>query len=394
MMRGPRPQPAGPSLLQANLPSMSTPFFAPLGDALRRRIDDGLLPGAVALVHHRGETAFFEAFGARVPGGEPMPREAVFRIYSMTKPIVSLAALILVEQGRLLLTQPVAHWLPAFAHQQVLRDGRQEPVQRAATVHDLLRHTAGLSYGREAGPVQQAYQAARIGSRQLTNAQFAAALGPLPLVHQPGSAWEYSRATDVLGAVLEAASGEPLGALLQRLVLGPLGMHDTGFHVPEAAHGRLAEPFARDPQSGAPILLNDVGAPVPFESGGGGLVSTAKDYARFLALLLGQGTHGGVRLAGRKTIALMVADHLGAIPAAGTILPAGYGFGLGVAVRRADGLAARLGSAGSYGWSGVGGTVFLVDPREDLFALVLAQAPGQLEALGDLLPNVVAGALE
>lgn len=393
MIGASRPLPAGCHPCESTVPMSTTPSFAPLGAALRRRIDDGLLPGAVALVHHRGEVAFFEALGARVPGGDAMQRDAVFRIYSMTKPIVSLATLILVEQGRLLLSQPVAHWLPAFASQHVLRDGRQEPLQREATVHDLLRHTAGLSYAWDDGPVQDAYRAARIGAREFTNAQLAAALGPLPLVRQPGSAWEYSRATDVLGALLEAVSGEPLGALLQRLVLGPLGMHDTGFHAPEAAHGRLAEPFARDPQSGAPVLLNDVTAPVPFESGGGGLVSTAEDYARFLALLLGQGTHAGVRLAGRKTVALLVADHLGAIPAPGAILPAGYGFGLGVAVRRSAGLSVRLGSVGSYGWSGVGGTVFLVDPQEDLFALVLAQAPGQLDALCDLLSNVVLGAL-
>ncbi|KAF1048355.1 serine hydrolase domain-containing protein [Xylophilus sp.] len=373
---------------------MPTPSFAPLGAALRRRIDDGLLPGAVALVHHRGETAYFETFGARVPGGEAMPRDAVFRIYSMTKPIVSLAALMLVEQGRLLLSQRVDEWLQAFANQQVLLpDGRRVPAQRAATVHDLLRHTAGLSYGWEPGLVQDAYQAARIGSRALTNAQLTAALGPLPLAHQPGSAWEYSRATDVLGALLEAVCGEPLGALLQRMVLAPLGMRDTGFHVPERAHGRIAEPFAQDPQTGAAIALADVTVPAPFESGGGGLVSTAEDYARFLALLLGQGTHAGLRLAGRKTIAFMTADHLGAIPAPGAVLPPGYGFGLGVAVRREAGLAPRLASAGSYGWSGVGGTVFLVDPQEDLFAMVLAQAPGQLDALCDLLPNTVISAL-
>jgi CubicO group peptidase (beta-lactamase class C family) len=356
---------------------------------LQSHIDDGLLPGAVAYIQHQGATAFFEAFGARAPGAEAMAPDSIFRIYSMTKPIVSLAAMMLVEQGRLLLTQPVSRWLPAFRGQQVLTAGGLEPVQREATVQDLLRHTAGLSYGWQDGPIADAYRAARIGSRGLTNAQTAAALGPLPLARQPGSAWEYSRATDVLGMVLEAVCNEPLGALLQRMVLGPLGMVDTGFYVPEASHSRLAEPFAKDPLSGAAVTLNDVRAPVPLEPGGGGLVSTAADYARFLSLMLGQGTYEGVRLAGRKTIALMTADHLGDIPVSGTILPPGYGFGLGFAVRRSEGVAARLGSPGQYSWSGMSGTVFFVDPAEELFAMLLVQAPGQLDYLCDLWPNLV-----
>jgi len=365
-----------------------------LRHTLQTHIDDGLLPGAVAYIQHRGATVLFEAFGARAPGAEPMAKDSIFRIYSMTKPIVSLAAMMLVEQGKLLLTQPVSRWLPAFRGQQVLVDGRLEPVQREATVQDLLRHTAGLSYAWDEGPIADAYRAARIGSRGLTNAQLAAALGPLPLARQPGSAWEYSRATDVLGALLEVVCGESLGALLQRMVLGPLGMADTGFHVPAAAHGRLAEPFAKDPLADTAVALNDVRAAVPFESGGGGLVSTAADYARFLSLMLGQGTHDGVRLAGRQTIALMTADHLGGIPAPGTILPAGYGFGLGFAVRRSQGVAARLGSPGQYSWSGIGGTVFFVDPAEELLAVLLVQAPGQLDYLCDLWPNLVCAALD
>ncbi|KQM80424.1 serine hydrolase [Xylophilus sp. Leaf220] len=373
---------------------MTADRFRPLDDALQRHIDQGLLPGAVALVHRRGETVHAAALGARAPGADPMALDTLFRIYSMTKPIVSLAAVMLAEQGRLLLSQPVAHWLPAFADQQVrTADGRRVPAGRPATVHDLLRHTAGLSYAWDAGPVQDDYQAARLGARDLSNARQAAALGALPLVHQPGGAWEYSRATDVLGAVLEAVCQESLGVLLQRMVLGPLGMHETAFHIPPERRGRLAEPFAADPQTGAPIALLDATRAPVFESGGGGLVSTAADYARFLSLLLGQGALGDVRLAGRKTVAWMTADHLGTIPVAGAILPAGYGFGLGVAVRRADGLAARQGSAGSYGWSGMAGTVFFVDPSEEMFGILLTQAPGMLDALCDLFPNLVYGAL-
>ena len=373
---------------------------------LQNHVDQGLLPGAVALVHHRGQTVLHEAVGLKRPAAPQSPSPApamaadtVFRIYSMTKPIASLAALMLMEEGRLLLSHPVAHYLPAFAGQRVHDEatGTTVPVQREATVHDLLRHTAGLSYAWEAGTVPDAYRAARIGSRRHNNGQLATALGPLPLVHQPASRWEYSRATDVLGAVLEVIEGEPLGVILQRRILGPLGMSDTGFSVPTHSLDRLAQPFARDPQTGADVALIDVSAPPVFESAGGGLVSTAGDYARFLQLLLGRGTapgaHGPLRLVGRGTVDFMTADHLGAIPTAGDLLPIGCGFGLGVAVRKAHGLATSPASAGTYSWSGLGGTFFFVDPAEDLFAILLTQAPGQLRYLCELYPALVYAAL-
>lgn len=369
--------------------------------ALQRHVDQGMLPGAVALVHHRGHTVLQEAVGALRPGdgAPPMAADALFRIYSMTKPIASLVALMLMEEGRLLLSHPVSHYLPAFGGQRVYDEaaGTTAPVAREATVHDLLRHTAGLSYAWEAGTVADQYRASRVGSRRHSNAELAAALGPLPLVHQPGSRWEYSRATDVLGAVLEVVEGETLGAVLQRRVLGPLGMGDTGFYVPAPQLHRVAEPFARDPQTGIDVALNDVTAPPAFESAGGGLVSTAQDYARFLQLMLGRGTTAGadgpVRLVGRATVDFMTADHLGAIPTAGDILPGGYGFGLGVAVRKSTGLATAPGSAGTYSWSGMAGTFFFVDPAEDLFAILLTQAPGQLGYLCELYPALVYAAL-
>ena len=376
--------------------------FTHLRAALQTHVDQGLLPGAVALVHHQGRTVLHEAVGAQRPGaGAPaMAPDTVFRIYSMTKPIASLAALMLMEEGRLLLSHPVSHYLPAFAGQRVYDEatGTTSPAAREATVHDLLRHTAGLSYAWEAGTVPDQYRAARVGSRRHSNAELVAALGPLPLVHQPGSCWEYSRATDVLGAVLEVVEGERLGTLLKRRILEPLGMHDTGFVVPPHRLADLAEPFARDPQTGAEVALIDVSAPPAFESAGGGLVSTASDYARFLQLMLGQGTVQGpdghtIRLASRATVGFMTADHLGNIPTAGDILPAGYGFGLGVAVRKATGLASSPGSAGTYSWSGLGGTFFLVDPAEDLFAILLTQAPGQLRTLCELYPALVYAAL-
>lgn len=371
-----------------------------LRTVLQDHVDRGLLPGAVALVHHQGRTVLHEAVGALRPGGPAMGPDALFRIYSMTKPIVSLAALTLMEEGRLLLSQPVSHYLGAFAGQQA-RDaatGRTVPVVREATVQDLLRHTAGLSYGWEPGPIADAYRTARLGSRHLSSAAQAAALGPLPLVHQPGTTWEYSRATDVLGAVLEVVEGTSLGTILQRRVFEPLGMQDTGFYAPAHRLADLAEPFARDPQTGAEVKLNDVSAPPVFESGGGGLVSTASDYARFLRLMLGRGTAEGpggrVRLASRATVDFMTADHLGGtIPAAGGILPPGYGFGLGVAVRTSRGVSSSPSSAGTYSWSGMAGTFFFVDPAEDLFAILLTQAPGQLIYLCELYLALVYAAL-
>lgn len=371
-----------------------------LHGALLQQIESGAIPGAVAMVWRTGGPVWFEALGVRAPGPDagPMERDTLFRIYSMTKPLVSLAAMMLVEQGRLLLSDPVSRYLASFRGQRVrCVDGagreRLEPVRRDATVQDLLRHTAGLGYGWGEGADAAAYRDAGIGARQRSNAELAQALGALPLLHQPGSAWEYSRATDVLGALLEAVADEPLDALLQRLVLRPLGMHDTGFSVPAAAHGRLAEPFARHPRTGEPVSLLDVRATSPFLSGGGGLVSTAGDYARFLALMLGGGSFGGVRLASRRTVAFMTADHLGDIPAAGGVLATGYGFGLGFAVRRAAGIAARAGAPGQYGWSGVGGTLFFVDPQEDLFGLLMMQAPDQLDRMCELYPNLVYAAV-
>ena len=389
---------------------MNPTALARLRSVLQTHVDQGLLPGAVALVHHQGHTVLHTAVGHQRPPSAAsavpaMAPDTVFRIYSMTKPIASLVAMMLMEEGRLLLSHPVAHYLPAFAGQRVYDEatGTTAPVQREATVHDLLRHTAGLSYAWEAGTVPDAYRAARVGSRRHSNADLVAALGPLPLVHQPGTRWEYSRATDVLGAVLEVIEGESLGAILQRRVFGPLGMHDTGFSVPAAQQHRLAEAFERDPQTGIGMPLIDVTAPPVFESAGGGLVSTASDYARFLQLMLGRGTAPGrdgpngidapVRLLGRATVDFMTADHLGSLPVAGDILPTGYGFGLGVAVRTATGQATRPGSAGQYSWSGLGGTFFLVDPAEDLFAILLTQAPGQLRYLCELYPALVYAAM-
>lgn len=367
---------------------------------LQSHVDGGRIPGAVAVVALGGQVELFEALGRQdAAAGTPMAADSIFRIYSMTKPLVSLLALMLAEEGRLQLGDPVAAYLPEFAGQQVaIEEGgtvRLVPLRRPATVQDLLRHTAGLTYeflGSNA--VQRRYAAADIANRSRSNAEFCKVLAALPLAHQPGSCWEYSRATDVLGALLEVVAGQPLGALLRQRILGPLGMKDTAFAVPQADWNRIAEPFARDPDSGQPVAMLD-GREVPrFESGGGGLLSTAGDYVRFLQLMRNRGRLEGCRLASRKTIDWMTSDHVGAIPIQGDLLLPGYGFGLGYAVRTHAGLAPQPGSPGQYFWSGIGGTSFFVDPAEDLFALLLTQAPGQRIYYRNLLRQLVYAAID
>ena len=366
-------------------------------EVLQDHIDRGRIPGAVALVALGGQTEFFAALGQQDPKARtPMAPDAIFRIYSMTKPIVSLATLMLVEQGRLQLVDPVARHLPVFANQQVLgADGRLVPVRREATVHDLLRHTAGFTYeflGDSA--VQLQYRDVGIAARHRSNVEFCALLASVPLAHQPGSCWQYSRATDVLGALLEVVAEQPLGVLLQEMVLGPLGMKDTAFSVPPDQQARLAEPFVNDPDSGEPVaMMNNRNVP-RLESGGGGLLSTAADYARFLRLMHACGRLDGTRLVSRKTIEWMTADHLGAIPPNGDMLLPGHGFGLGFAVRTHAGLAPQAGSVGQYFWTGIGGTSFFVDPAEDMFAMLLTQAPNQRIFFRNLWRQLVYGALD
>jgi len=346
----------------------------------RRRV-----PGAVVLLGRRGRIGMFEALGVQDPAsGVAMARDTIFRLYSMTKPIVSVAVMMLLEQGKFLLCDPVAKYLPEFANQQVAleRDGivTLQPVRQPSTVHDLLRHTAGLTYEFSGdSAVQRMYRERRLDVRApgQDNAGAARLLAGIPLMFQPGSVGDYSRATDVLGRLIEVWSGVSLGEFLRRHILEPLGMHDTGFYVPAAQQGRIAQPFAEDPEGGALSPMFDVRESPPMESGGGGLVGTAMDYARFLQMMLSKGQLGGVRLLGPRIVDYMTCDHLGDIPANPTLLEPGEGFGLGFAVRTRAGVAPVPGSVGTYYWSGMGGTSFFVDPAQDLFAIMMVQGINQ-----------------
>jgi len=359
-------------------------------------VDRQHIPGAVVLVARQGRIGLFEAVGQQDPAaGTPMRTDSIFRIYSMTKPLVSVAVMMLVERGRLLISDPVGRWLPEYAQQQVWTPEGLVPAPQPATVQDLLRHTAGQTYeflGDSA--VQRQYSAVNIGSRQRSNAEFSQTLAALPLQHPPGSIWAYSRATDVLGRLVEVVSGQTLGQFLQTEIFDPLGMVDTGFFVPPAQQHRIAEAFGHDPDGGVPMKLINPREVPAMESGGGGLMSTAMDYARFLQCLRHGGELNGHRLLGRHTLDFMTADHLGSIPIDGTLLPPGHGFGLGFAVRRAAGESPVPGSVGTYHWSGIGGTSFFVDPAQDLYALLLTQAPNQRDHYRQLFRNLVYAALD
>ena len=366
-----------------------------LMDALRREVASGRLPGAVAMIARQGQIALFEAVGQQDPGtGVPMQTDSIFRIYSMTKPVVSVAVMMLVERGQLLLSDPVSRWLPEYAHQQVATATGLEPVRNPATVQDLLRHTAGLTYeflGDSA--VQRQYAKVKIASRDRSNAEFSQTLAAVPLQFQPGSVWAYSRATDVLGRLVEVVSGQALSAFLQSDIFGPLGMVDTGFSVPPDQHHRIAEPFAHDPDGGVPMKVLEPRQVPAMEGGGGGLMSTAMDYTRFLQCLRNKGELHGVRLLSPHTVDYMTCDHLGDMPADGTLLPPGHGFGLGFAVRTHLGLSPVPGSVGLYYWGGIAGTTFFVDPKLDMFAMLMVQAPNQRDYYRPLFRDLVYAAL-
>ena len=394
--------PQTPPLPQAKPESLglSSVRLQRMSDAFKREVDKGTLPGATVLVARKGQVGWFDAIGRQAPGGAAMAHDSIFRIFSMTKPIVSVGIMMLVEDGHFILSDPVSKFIPEFANTKVgvENNGKLDlvPAKRPMTVQDLLRHTSGLTYDHTGnGPVQKLYQQSRLRSRKITNAEHATMLAEMPLVCQPGEAWNYSRSTDVLGRIIEVVSGKSLGAFLTERILAPLQMTETAFHTGEANAGRLAEPFATDPWNGDKVQLFNMLEQPAMESGGGGLVSTTMDYARFAAMLAGGGWLDGHRIIGRKTLELMASDHLGPdVKVDSPLMPAGHGFGLGFAVRTHAGMAPFTGSLGQYFWSGMAGTFFWIDPAEDLFAVFMMQGPGQREYIRSMLRNAVYAAVE
>lgn len=369
-------------------------------------IESGELPGAVMMVARDGQLVYSAALGSQdQAAGTPMSEDSIFRIYSMTKPLVSVAAMILMEEGKLQLTDPVSKFLPEFVDLQVSVPETDPyggvsygtvPAEREMTVHDLLRHTAGLAYGEltQNATIRDGYANAgaynpdglAFDARNVTPDEQVTALAQAPLVHQPGTTWEYSLASDVLGRVVESASGMRLSDFLENRVFGPLKMEASGFWVPQDALNKVAAPLPVDPATGSALDLIDVSAQPANDSGGAGGVSSAGDYLRFTQMLLNAGELDGERILSPTTVRLMASDHLGdqiePVVSPGELLigTPGYTFGLGFAVREEPGIAAVPGSAGEYMWAGYGGTYFWVDPEEDLTAVLMTQRAGPSRA--------------
>jgi CubicO group peptidase (beta-lactamase class C family) len=341
-------------------------------------VENKSLPGAVLLIVHNGKIVDYDAIGFQERANQtPMKKDSIFRVASMSKPITTVAAMILVEEGKLDVGANVAQYLPEFKDVKVGADGAAP--KRAMTVQDLMRHTSGLTYGLFGNtPVDQMYRKANIFNAK-SLAEMVKTVAAMPLLHQPGDFWEYSVSTDVLGRLVEVVSGKDLDAFEQERITGPLKMTDTGFWVKPAAISRLAKP---DAVSTLPFA--DATQKPDLLSGGGGMFSTAGDYARFSQMLLNGGELDGVRILAPKTIALMTSDqlpatverHTGVAMALGAFGPVpemGTSFGLGFAVRVDPGRNPVPGSVGDFSWGGITGTLFWVDPKEKLVAVLMAQ---------------------
>jgi CubicO group peptidase (beta-lactamase class C family) len=387
--------------------------FAPdrlkrITDTLNAGITSDTLPGATLLIARHGKIAYFETFGALDPQTKtPMPKDAIFRIYSMSKPITSVAAMILVEEGKLFLEDPVAKYLPQFKDVKVaVNNAPGTPAgtamelvapNRPMTVQDLMRHTSGITYGFFGDtPVKKMYVEAKVFIGDFTNAEFADRIAKMPLSYQPGTTWDYSHSTDILGRIIEVVSKKSLYEFEKERILAPLGMDDTSFYVTDPAkQGLVAEPFASDRVFGIDAVMNDPRIAGKWESGGGGMVSTTKDYASFLQMLLDGGVYDGHRILSPETVAFMTSDHLGSrvVPGPYYLPGPGYGFGLGFAVRREAGISALPSSVGTYLWGGAGGTAFWSDPKRDFFVVFMMQSPKQRLHYRALLADMVYAAL-
>jgi CubicO group peptidase (beta-lactamase class C family) len=363
-----------------------------VGDYIRNEIATGKIPGAVVLIQQHGHPVYFESFGVRgVESRLPMTADTIFRLYSMSKPITSVAAMMLVEDGKLRLDDAVAKYIPAFADvkvgvQKSDANGKPalalEPVNRPITIEDLMRHTSGLTYGFYGdSEARRLYAEADLFNRDTDNAEFVERIAKLPLAEQPGTLWDYGHSTDVLGRVIEVVSGKSLFGFEKERLLDPLGMTETAFYVADQAkRPRIAEPMPDDRSVSAVTSLRDPMVPRRWESGGAGMVGTIGDYARFAQMLLNGGTFEGRRYLKPETIALMTSDHIGPE----TKIAHDYlyfpgptsGFGLGFAVRTSTPPNTSW-PLGEYRWDGVAGTFFFIDPKDDMFVIFMVQAPSQ-----------------
>jgi CubicO group peptidase (beta-lactamase class C family) len=370
---------------------------------LNADIAAGVIPGAVLAIARAGRIGYAEALGSRDREADAaMGFDAIFRIASMTKPIVSVAAMALAEEGRLDIGAPVADYIPAFAEPTV--GPERAKARRTMTVQDLLRHTSGLTYAAFGdSPVQMIWRDANLMDDNQTNEELVGKLARLPLMSEPGTTWEYSMSTDVLGRVVEVASGKSLAGFIAERVTLPLGMADTGFAATGDKAARVAEPLV-DKATGKKPPMRNPAKEGRWHSGGGGLVGTAADYIRFCQMLLNGGELDGVRILAPKTVRLMASQHLPpdvqygetARSRFGQLAPVpemGYGFGLGFAVRLAQGMSPVPGSVGEFFWGGVTGTYFWIDPQEQMVVVLMLQAPDQRLRYRYLTRRLVYGAV-
>jgi CubicO group peptidase (beta-lactamase class C family) len=387
-----RPNAAGAETPSAVPSVFSRAKLARVGDYIRNEIATGKIPGAIVLIQQHGRPVYLENFGVRgVESKRPMSADTIFRLYSMTKPITSVVAMMLVDDGKLALADPVSKYIPAFADVKVGVEkpddsGKPvlvlEPVTRPITIEDLLRHTSGLTYGFYGdSAVRKLYANSGLFEGDFDNAAFAERIARLPLAEQPGTLWDYGHSTDVLGRVIEVVSGKTLFQFEKERLLDPLGMSDTAFYVADQTKWPLiAEPMPADRFVGPVAGIRDPTVPRRWESGGAGMVGTMGDYARFAQMLLNGGTLDGRRYLKPETVALMTSDHIGPqtkIARDHLYFPgAGSGFGLGFAVRT-EHLPDPSWPLGEYRWDGVAGTFFFVDPKDDMFAICMMQTPSQ-----------------
>jgi CubicO group peptidase (beta-lactamase class C family) len=365
---------------------MSGPRLERINAYVERHIEAQHFAGAVTLVARNGRIVHFQAQGMQdIEAGVPMQKNSIFRIYSMTKPLTSVAVLMLFEEGHFLLNDPVSRYLPQLAGLEVGVDEtdpdsgevvhRTVPAVREMTIRDLLRHTSGLTYGFwGSSTVDKLYLEQGVLAKDETLADTVAKLAAIPLKHQPGTRWEYSVSTDVLGRLVEVVSGMRFDRFLETRIFTPLGMHDTAFYVPADRASRLAKVYT--PNDDMTIRPAEPGgrdflSPPSYLSGGGGLVSTAGDYLRFAQMLLNRGELDGTRILGPRTAALMTQDHLGDIARPPWMKP--YGFGLGFLVSPEPGRSGSILSQGSHGWGGMAHTTFWVDPKEELIGIFMIQ---------------------
>jgi CubicO group peptidase (beta-lactamase class C family) len=372
---------------------MSSERLARIATTLKADIDAGRIPGAVIAIARHGKLVALDAYGWRdKAAGVAMTTDTIFNIASMTKPMVTVGALMLYEQGKLLIDDPLSKYFPKFSTMRVaVRDAAGEPTAETApanrqiTIQDLMRHTSGLIYGGRGNTlVHKMYPAGSSdAAREYDGAAFMEKLASLPLLYQPATVWDYGFGIDILGLTIESITKQTLGQYLQANLFSPLGMTDTGFSISPEKAPRYAKPLPVDPDTGKPQARSpELTQPLKFECGGGCGASTATDYLRFAMMLMNGGRASEAQLLGRRTIDYMLSDQLGPNikNLVGNADPtrADYGFGLGLAVRTTPGVVRMMGSVGQFSWPGASGTDWWVDPKEELAVVYLSAAPGPI----------------